>query len=61
MLKAKEHIWYVQQIKMFTPDEITIAKASTLPLASKKEEDSKDIRRCLSGPLIGQVESMWTK
>lgn len=46
---------------MFTPDEITIAKASTLPLASTKEEDSKDIRRCLSGPLIGQVESMWTK
>lgn len=41
MLKAKKHIWYVQQIKMFTPDEITIAKASILPLASTKEKTVK--------------------
>lgn len=43
---------------MFTPDEITIAKASTLPLASTKE---KTVKISDVVCLIGQVESMWTK
>lgn len=41
MLKAKKNIWYFQQINMFTLDEITIAKASTFPLASTKEKTVK--------------------
>lgn len=46
MLKAKKHISYVKKIKMFTPDEIAIAKASTLPLASTKEKTVKISNVC---------------